>query len=78
MISFPVENRKNDKDTLLVSDNSKLEKKELSFKIKKLIVSVVLIWRCGDLNPGPPACEAGALPLSYIPGSNEIGMKIVI
>ena len=24
-------------------------------------------WRCWGLNPGPPACEAGALPLSYIP-----------
>ena len=27
MILFPVENRKNDEDTLLVSDNSKLEKR---------------------------------------------------
>ena len=24
-------------------------------------------WRCWGLNPGPPTCEAGALPLSYIP-----------
>ena len=76
MISFPVENRKNDKDTLLVSDNSIIRKKELSFKINKIITMMVLFWRCGDLNPGPPACEAGAQPLSYIPGSKEIGIKI--
>lgn len=25
------------------------------------------VWRCWGLNPGPPACKAGALPLSYIP-----------
>ena len=25
-------------------------------------------WRYGDLNPRPPACKAGALPLSYTPG----------
>ena len=24
-------------------------------------------WRCGESNPGPIACEAIALPLSYIP-----------
>ena len=24
-------------------------------------------WRCRGLNPGPLACEASALPLSYIP-----------
>ena len=24
-------------------------------------------WRRWDLNPRPPACEAGALPLSYVP-----------
>ena len=24
-------------------------------------------WRWGDSNPRPPACKAGALPLSYIP-----------
>ena len=24
-------------------------------------------WRYGDLNPRPPACKAGALPLSYTP-----------
>lgn len=24
-------------------------------------------WRCWGLNPGPPSCKAGALPLSYIP-----------
>src|SRR5579875_1816422 len=24
-------------------------------------------WRCGESNPGLPACKAGALPLSYIP-----------
>lgn len=43
-----------------------------------MITTVILFWRCGDLNPGPPACEAGALPLSYIPGSNEKGIKIGI
>ena len=26
-------------------------------------------WRWADSNPRPPACKAGALPLSYIPGS---------
>ncbi len=24
-------------------------------------------WRCGESNPGLPACKAGALPLSYTP-----------
>ena len=26
-------------------------------------------WRHRDLNPGHPACKAGALPLSYTPAS---------
>jgi hypothetical protein len=25
------------------------------------------LWACLGLNQGPPACEAGALPLSYTP-----------
>lgn len=28
------------------------------------------IWRCRGLNPGPLACKASALPLSYIPTSS--------
>ena len=28
-------------------------------------------WRCRGLNPGPLACEASALPLSYIPNMDE-------
>ncbi len=29
-------------------------------------------WTRRDLNPGPPPCEGGALPLSYEPSKIEI------
>ena len=28
-------------------------------------------WRCGGSNPGPLACKASALPLSYIPSTQR-------
>ena len=28
------------------------------------------VWRCRELNPGHLACEASALPLSYIPNDS--------
>ena len=33
-------------------------------------------WKCWDSNPGPPACKAGALPLSYTPLA-ETSIEIV-
>ena len=32
-----------------------------------LEVSFAVKWRCGVSNPGPLACKASALPLSYTP-----------
>jgi hypothetical protein len=31
-------------------------------------------WRRGDSNPRPPACKAGALPLSYVPTPHREGV----
>lgn len=35
-------------------------------------------WRCGVSNPGPRACKARALPLSYIPSDEGTGKKLII
>ena len=36
------------------------------------------VWRCWGLNPGPPACKAGALPLSYIPWVVMVVMVVMM
>ena len=33
-------------------------------------------WRYGESNPGPLACEASALPLSYIPERTKNGKNL--
>jgi hypothetical protein len=33
-------------------------------------------WRWADSNPRPPACKAGALPLSYIPRSEPLDEQL--
>lgn len=33
-------------------------------------------WRYGESNPGPLACEASALPLSYIPERTRVGKNL--
>ena len=35
----------------------------------------IFSWRRRDLNPGPPVCETGALPLSYAPKGEEESCK---
>ena len=35
-------------------------------------------WRCGVSNPGPLACKASALPLSYTPAHSHDGNKNII
>ena len=33
----------------------------------KILILRKTFWRCGGSNPGPLACKASALPLSYTP-----------
>lgn len=35
------------------------------------VLQVLPMWRCQELNPGPHACKACALPLSYIPTQTQ-------
>ena len=39
----------------------------LKIKIHYLYLIIKYFWRYRGLNPRPPKCESGALPLSYIP-----------
>ena len=54
--------------------NLKKIKNQIETKIKREKIK----WRYGESNPGPLACEASALPLSYIPERTKMGKNFSI
>ena len=61
---------------LLRTTVEKIEGKTLKFDKKKKKKKKK--WRCGVSNPGPLACKASALPLSYTPAhSHKVNKSII-
>ena len=57
------------KDTLMTGISLIQSDVDLSWSL----IKQKTLWRCGDSNPGPSACEADALLLSYTP--EELPLK---